>query len=157
MARRPTLVHAHAKPNSRHSVGLRHFYRPPTLNRAVVVAAYPLAHCHRAATATEPCQPLVGQTFLTGHFFVAPVPRWANLCLHVLLQLHLRHVFLHWASHLASLPAPIGTVGYGTCLLVVMAHAGSARAKATVKTLIDNLFMMFRFCEVSVRQGWIVG
>lgn len=97
------------------------------------------------------------ETFLTGHFFVAPVPRWANLYLHVLLQLHLRHVFLHWASHLASLPAPIGTVGYGTCLLVVMAHAGRARAKATVKTLIDNLFMMFRFCEVSVRQGWIVG
>lgn len=97
------------------------------------------------------------ETFLTGHFFVAPVPRRANLCLHVLLQLHLRHVFLHWASHLASLPAPIGTVGYGTCLLVVMAHAGSTRAKATVKTLVDNLFMMFRFCEVSVRQGWIVG
>lgn len=97
------------------------------------------------------------ETFLTGHFLVAPAPRWANLCLHVLLQLHLRHVFLHWASHLASRPAPIGTVGYGTCLLVVMAHAGSARAKTTVKTLIDNLFMMFRFCEVSVRQGWIVG
>ena len=157
MARRPTLVHAHAKPNSRHSVGLRHFYRPPTPNRAVVGAAYPLLYCHRAATATEPCQPLVGRNIPYRPLSCCARPTMGSLCLHVLLQLHLRHVFLHWASHLASLPAPIGTVGYGTCLLVVMAHAGSARAKATVKTLIDNLFMMFRFCEVSVRQGWIVG